>query len=222
MENHANVEFVAPDGASAAFSALRNFLRESPEWGILEKESTEYSDAVDGDAIMGAGTPCGRHPGIAIAIASTRDFGRGMRLMNILPERGEITTDEYNRIARDFVQCFRAFAKRNALATVARMRVSRTPTTLKQIMPGALTRELFERFLLPGGIWGTPPIIHPNDIERLDIFICALHRWKSSCHIPALRQWLKVQKHWPEKDVTWLCDRIEAGLQILQTRMRFH
>ena len=221
MESHANFEFVARDGTPTPIAALKAFLQDSRDWCLAEKESAEYAHAIDRDAVIAISADHGEYPRVMAAIAAIKDDGQRMRLMNIVPENGEIAVGVYNQIARDFVQRFRAFARHKAPAVSARIRIERTPATLEQIISGSVTRKLFEQFLFPGAILGTAPIVHPNDIERLDAFICALHRWKSFCHAPALERWLVVEKHWPEKDAAWLCARIETGLEILRANARF-
>jgi hypothetical protein len=92
---------------------------------------------------------------------------------------------------------------------------------LDEIISGPKTRKLFERFLFAGNIWGTPTTTHPGDIEKLDVFICALNRYRSHVRIPALKQWLIERKKWPHEDAEWTCTRIQVGLEILRANRLF-
>lgn len=92
---------------------------------------------------------------------------------------------------------------------------------LHEIISGARTRKLFEQFLFSGLVWGTPTTTHPSDVEKLDVFICALHRYRSRVHLPELKRWLMEKKLWPQKDADWTCARIQTGVEILRVYRRF-
>jgi hypothetical protein len=94
-------------------------------------------------------------------------------------------------------------------------------TSLDEIIPATRTRALFERFLAPGRVWGTPTTTHPKDIKRLDVFICGLYRYRAHVDLAALRNWLIDEGGWPDKNANWTCTRIEVGLDVLGVNRRF-
>jgi hypothetical protein len=92
---------------------------------------------------------------------------------------------------------------------------------LREIISGSRTRGLFERFLVASDIWGIPARHHSKDIQKLDAFICALHRYRSHLEVDALESWLTETKLWPRVDAEWTCARIRTGLQVLCVDRRF-
>jgi hypothetical protein len=222
MARFAEAEFISRGGTSAAIAdAVSAFVRASNEWRFLQAESADYAQDVEGPALIAESVMQGEYAGIAVAIGEPHDKRGRLRIFNVVPRDGQLTVDQYNGAVRKFVLGFRRFSKGRQLQISASIRVPREPTKLHEVIPGARTRRLFERFLAPGLIWGTPTTSHPNDIERLDIFICAVHRFGASIHLPALNRWLIQEKRWPAKDADWTCNRIEIGTEILAVNGRF-
>ena len=108
--------------------------------------------------------------------------------------------------ARDFRNYIKQY-KVNASIEVTSDKVS-----LSTIITGSKARELFQRYLNLH-----PLSYHPNDIERLDIFICHLSRHaKKTFDTEALECWLMTEKGWKQKDAEWCANRINIGLSILE------
>jgi hypothetical protein len=77
---------------------------------------------------------------------------------------------------------------------------------------------LFERYL---NLF--PKSYHPNDIERLDIFICAVSRFcRKRIDLYRLKRYLIEDLDWDYKDAEWCFDRIETGLEILKVNKKFY
>jgi hypothetical protein len=224
MTSHsfAHADFTSQNNSTKSIAqAITKFARASDEWRLLEAESAKYAQSISRPALMAESTMDGEYAGIGVAIAESREEPARMRIYNVVPRRGQLSVDQYNSIVQRFVVAFRRFSKQNRLGISTHVKIPRVPTELHEIIPGARTRRLFEGFLAPGMVWGTPTTTHPYDIERLDVFICALHRFRSRVHLPALGRWLTEEKRWPEKDATWTCNRIEIGLAILGVNRRF-
>jgi hypothetical protein len=222
MGAFAHVTFSSPgEGVDAIAAALVAFVRGSPEWRLQEAQSAEYAKGIGHIALIIEGAPGTEYSNVALAIAEAVDQRCWLQIWNIIPRRGELTVKEYNTTARHFVAGFRRFAKKHRVGTVARVKIASIPTDLRRIIPGARTRTLFERFLAPGFIWETPTTTHPNDIKRLDTFICAIHRYHARVHLPALRDWLMSERRWPREDADWTCGRIEVGSAILRVNHGF-
>ena len=85
---------------------------------------------------------------------------------------------------------------------------------LKNIIKAKKCRLLFERYLDQ-----FPTSGHPTDIRRLENFICTLSTYtrKPFNIISSLETWLKKEKGWEEEDIERCIQRIEIGLNILET-----
>jgi hypothetical protein len=197
------------------------FVGASVEWRMLEKESAEYTRGIGRAALMTAYAVPGQYAGATVAIAESDDVAGKAQIYNIVPNQGDFTAQEYHCLGRLFTFGFRRFCKSRRLRTSARIITQKSPHELHEIIPGNRTRRFFEQFLVTGQIWGTPTTAHPNDIEKLDVFISALHRYRARVHILALKEWLIREKRWPAKDANWTCQRIEMGRAILSVNQRF-
>jgi hypothetical protein len=222
MCSFAHVEFTSHSESTKSIEdAIREFVRASIEWRVGEAESTEYAANISRPALVLKSAIDADCAEIAVAIAEAHDKRGRMRVYNVVPRQGQLTVDQYNRVLHRFVVAFRRFSKQGHLGISAHFKIRRSPTTLDEIIPGSVTRRFFERFLAPGSIWGTPTTTHPTDVERLDLFICALHRFRSQVDFGGLRRWLIEEKRWPQKDADWTCDRIHTGTKILEVNNRF-
>lgn len=149
---------------------------------------------------------------LAFAKASTR---KGLYLANIVPKpSSSISMEKYNEIGLLFIREFKAFY------TYQDKRVTFTSTgeaiTLADIIPGGKTRTFFQRYLN-----AHPLSYHPLDIERLDVFICALSRFRSSIKLDLLNRYLIEELNWDKKDADWCTKRINTGLRVLEVNRKF-
>ena len=207
-------------GARDVVDAVKGLAAESPSWEIMERQTEEYSRGIGAEALIMA-CSSGFSAGTALALAETTGRGGAMYVANIIPQEGEMSVDDYNAIAKRFVSDLRHFSGRKKLGIRCRFRVPTPPTTLEGIIPGGRTRSLFRSFMAVGEIWRQPCITHPADIERLDAFICAVHRFQSRVYLGALQWWLSQEKGWPEHDADWVVKRIATGLDVLRAHRRF-
>jgi hypothetical protein len=222
MYNLAHAEFTSQSKSAESIAcAITEFVRACTQWRLLEAESAEYARSLSQPALMVESTMGNEYAGIGVAIAEPHEKRGQMRIYNVVPRQGQLTVDQYNCVVKRFVVAFRRFSKKDRLGISTHFKIPRVPTKLHEIIPGSWTRRFFERFLAPGMVWGTPTTTHPNDIERLDLFICALHRFRSHVHLAALGRWLMEEKRWPQKDADWTCNRIQIGLEILDVNNRF-
>jgi len=61
----------------------------------------------------------------------------------------------------------------------------------------------------------------PSDVERLDYFICAVHRYRAILDLDALVAHLIQQCQWSESDAEKLRNRILIGGKVLAANKRF-
>jgi len=194
-------------------SILINFANHSKNYTYLEKQSKEYTAATqDPSCIIAYENSKG-----CVGYAITKS-GAKYSLENIVPrESGFIPPDIASEYAKTFVCDLRKFLKGN---TCNNMKVSlsrRKKLKLKDAIPGKKTRNYFERYLN-----GYPLTHHPADIQRLDVFICAAHRYsRKAIDIDLLYTYLCNALKWPEEESKWCCNRIETGLKILKVNKKF-
>jgi hypothetical protein len=87
---------------------------------------------------------------------------------------------------------------------------------LQEIISSPKARGFFEKYL------NLALSYHPNDIERLDFFICAASRFcRKSIDIEYLERYLIEDLDWPKEDAKWCCNRIQIGLDILKVHKKF-
>ena len=121
---------------------------------------------------------------------------------------------EYNQIASEFAKDLRNYANKNALKI--KVRSTKENISIKKIITGAKSRELFKRYLN-----AFPTSYHPLDIERLDIFTCSLARYaKKRIDLDLLRGWLVEHESWSSKDAERCTRRIEVGLAVLKANRK--
>ena len=192
---------------------IQNSLTQSGVFEFQEEESTDYARDIFSAACivnyLENDVPVAK---LAFAKASTR---KGLYLANIVPKPGgSISMEKYNEIGLLFIREFKAFY------IYQNKRVTITSTgeaiTLADIIPGSKTRTFFQRYLN-----AHPLSYHPLDIERLDVFICALSRFRSSIKLELLNRYLKEELNWDKKDANWCTKRINTGLRVLEVNRKF-
>ena len=155
--------------------------------------------------------------GTPIAIALSGSAKRPeMRMVNIVPgERSELSMIEYNEVAAAFARLLRSSLRRRVVQGV-RVIFNDGTIGLDQVIPGAASRKFFKQFLA-----AHPLSYHPNDIQRLDFFIVALHRGGCCASPYRIEQYLIQDAGWSREDAAWLRDRVLVGLDVLRARRRF-
>jgi hypothetical protein len=137
-------------------------------------------------------------------------------IANITPLKTEqILMAEYNSLSVKFVKDLRSFMSKNKIKISVSL--SKEDIGLDSIISNQKLRMLFERYLKL-----FPKSYHPNDIERLDMFICAASRFsRKRIDLYRLKRYLIEDLNWDYKDAEWCFDRIETGLEILKVNKRF-
>jgi len=144
--------------------------------------------------------------------------GKEYSLENISPcESGFIPLDIAIEYAKTFVYDLRKFLKRNIHNNMKVSFSKKKRIKLENVITGKKTRNYFERYLS-----AHPLTHHPADIQRLDIFICAAHRYsRKAMDIDLLYSYLCNGLKWSEEESKWCCNRIETGLKILKVNKKF-
>lgn len=199
-------------------AAIRSLAANSLSWEIMERESEQYTHGCRGDGVIVK--RCMQPRDAAVAVATSDSHATTMYVANIVPRDGSLSSAEYNAIAKEFVTDFRCHVRKCGLPIRCAYRLPKVPETLSEIIPGKKTRRLFEQFLVAGSIWGTATITHPADIDRLDRFICRVHRWGSHVDFAALGKWLMRENGWKQQEAEWLVQRAEIGLAVLTAELR--
>ncbi|MGN8226725.1 hypothetical protein [Gracilimonas sp. BCB1] len=192
---------------------IENSLDQCEVFDFQKAESAEYSRDISTTAYiinyLENDVPFAK---LAFAKSSAQ---KGLYLANIVPKPdGSIPMEKYNEIGLLFIREFKKYH------TDQDKRVTITSAgeniTLADIIPGNKTRGFFEKYLN-----AYPVSYHPLDIERLDIFICALSRFRSSIKIDLLNRYLKEELKWDKKDADWCTERINTGLRVLEANRKF-
>lgn len=207
--------------AEALHDVLRQFACDSKGWSFPQAESETYQTHIGGE---GGYLVCGLGKGIkralvAIATAKTKRPNT-FYVTNIVPQDCfHLATEEYNAIGLAFARDFRKWLKKSQFA--GSIHCTKENKTLADIIPGEKCREFFERFL-KCSIWDSSSLpTHPSDIEKLDVFICALFRYGTNVCIDEIERFLIVDQKWRPQDAAWVRTRINAGLDVLKINRRF-
>lgn len=193
--------------------AIKTFTAHTDRWEFLDEQSEKYS-LMTGEpscALLNVGNKYS--PAVAITVKRNNVFF----IANIVPkESGYMSMKEYNDIAKQLVTDVRKYANRHKLRF--KIKTTHEDIGLPQIIRGTKTRELFERYLRI-----SPTSYHPCDIKRLDAFICAVARYsKGKIDLDLLKDWLRSEKNWSEKDASWCTSRIKTGLDVLKVNRGFY
>jgi hypothetical protein len=88
--------------------------------------------------------------------------------------------------------------------------------SLEAAIPSKKCREYFRSYLA-----GYPLTFHPSDVDRLDQFVCALHRYHATPDLDALVAFLIEHRQWPQPAAEIVRNRILIGSKILAVHRRF-
>lgn len=169
---------------------------------------------------MGIGPHCvlmytRRTPVACVALAAAGKSPHAVRLTNIFPgESGYIPPQEYNLIAARFAKDFRNYIRRKGLPIRLRLFVFRL--SLETAIPSKKCRKYFQSYLQ-----GHPLTFHPSDVDSLDQFICALHRYHATPDLDALVAFLTEHRQWPASAAETVRSRILIGSKVLAAYKRF-
>ncbi len=190
---------------------LKKFAQQNSNWSLMGPESDEYSLHAGAESCVLFYEDGRYHPAFAV----TKKVEGIYYLANIVPRDEEIPMSEYNSLARMFALDFRRFVAKNNISISVMLSNGRA--SLKNIITSKLVLELFERYLCLN-----PTSYHPNDIERLDLFICAVSRYsRKQLDIDELRRYLIEELNWSLEDAEWCYNRIRIGLDVLAVHKTF-
>ena len=200
---------------------LRQFTRGSKCWVFPPAESETYQKHIGGE---GGYLVCEPGKGIkrglvAIAAAKTKRPNT-FYIANIVPrDCFQLTMGEYNAIGLAFVRDFRKWLKKSSFDGT--VHCTNENKTLADIIPGEKCREHFDRYL-KCSIWDSSTLpSHPSDIEKLDVFICALFRYGADVCTDEIERYLMADQKWKPADAAWVRRRTDTGLDVLRLDRRF-
>ncbi|MBO1051902.1 MAG: hypothetical protein HEQ25_07855 [Dolichospermum sp. DET73] len=189
-----------------------NFTQQVKNWTYLEKESKKHIEETGNPSCILFLDDDHHKPNFLITKRKDQFYYIG-NIFN--SQHGYIPMLEYNALLRHFYQDFKGFIDSN-IHKIS-IEISKEDIGLQEIISSPKAREFFEKYLI-----FLPLSYHPNDIERLDSFICAASRFcKKSIDIEYLKRYLIEDLNWTKDDAKWCCNRIEIGLAILKVHKKF-
>jgi hypothetical protein len=217
MKTHRTTYVTAASADLARFDTeLRRLCRQTPAWRVLSKESKDYTIHADRPSYLIAFVGDEKLPAASIAL-SLNGYRKRPQFdsPNIVPrDLSQLSREEYNGLAVRFM--------RDLTSTIGyrdsgiRIRVSSDQMDLKTIIPGKQCRQFFTQYLN-----GNPLTYHGLDLKRLDLFICAVHRYHAEVSPDNLAGYLIGDRGWKEVDAKWVRDRVRAGLELLRVNAQF-
>jgi GR25 family glycosyltransferase involved in LPS biosynthesis len=195
------------------YNILIDFANHSKNYTYLQKQSKEYTAAMKAPSFI---ITYENNKG-CVGYAITKK-GAKYSLENIVPRKsGFIPPDIASEYTKTFVYDLRKFLKGNACDNMKVSLSKKKKLKLKDSISGKKTRNYFERYLN-----NYPLTHHPADIQRLNVFICAAHRYsRKAIDTDLLYAYLCNNLKWPEEEAKWCCSRIKTGLEILRVNKIF-
>jgi len=217
MKIHRTINITSASRNRAAFDAtLRQLCLEMPRWRLDAKGSRSYTAGAGRPSYLIAYDGDGTLPPLVIALTMSGGVKRiRFHSPNIFPQEcGQITREEYNLAAVLFVAALKmapAFSGSGWSANV-------TPDSvgLETIIPGKRCRDFFTAYL-----HGYPLTYHGSDIRNLELFVCALHRYRADVSPDRVGSYLMEDLGWKEADASWVQSRIRTGLEVLAADRAF-
>lgn len=186
---------------------------EMPHWILYSEKSAEYQK------LCGVPSCCivcnyNKIPKSAVHI-TLRKKG-SLYVANIIPlEINELSLDQYNAVVCRFVMDLRAYLKKSKISVSVTL--SRPNIGLEELIPGELTRKIFQRYISQ-----YPTRYHPLDIQRLDQFTCALVRYsRNTMDFERFERLLIEEFGWQSNDAKWCRRRVETGVEVIKEYRRF-
>jgi hypothetical protein len=191
-----------------------NFTQQVKNWTYLEKESKKHIEETGKPSCILFLDDDHHKPNFLITKRKDQFYYIGIgNIFN--SQHGYIPMLEYNALLRHFYQDFKGFIDSNSHKIS--IEISKEDIGLQEIISSPKARGFFGKYLI-----FLPLSYHPNDIERLDSFICAASRFcKKSIDIEYLERYLIDDLNWTKDDAKWCCNRIQIGLAILKVHKKF-
>ncbi|MEH2328949.1 hypothetical protein [Nostoc sp.] len=193
---------------------FKKFTQYFNDWTYLQKESEDHTEETNKPSCILFLDEDHHKPSFLITKIKDKFYS----IVNILNSQyGHIKMLEYNDLLKIFEKDFKdfiSFATYNSIC----IELSNEDIGLHEIITSPKARESFERYLRR-----FPLSYHPNDIERLNFFICAASRFcKKKINTELIEQYLVEDLNWPQKDAKWCRNRIDVGLEILKVNKQFY
>ncbi|MGA9779994.1 MAG: hypothetical protein ACLPRE_04920 [Limisphaerales bacterium] len=222
MKAHVEIYIrLALDGGKTLHDVLRQFACDSKGWVFPQAESETYQKHIGGEGgylILKPGK--GIKPAlVAIATAKVKQPNT-FYVANIVPrDCFQLTIVEYNAIGLAFVRDSRKWFRKSAFD--GSVHCTNANKTLADIIPAEKCRKYFEQYL-NCSIWNSTTLpTHPSDIQKLDVFICALFRYGADVRLDEIESYLIADRKWTPADAAWVRVRMEIGLDVLKVYRKF-
>lgn len=152
-----------------------------------------------------------------LTLHKSKGTTNGVYAPNIIPlDRSSLTKPEYNEIVQRFTRDLRSRARQDG--TPVQIFLSKSKLSLRDIIGGKIAWRLFQRHISL-----FPESSHPNDIARLDAFICALSRYsKRPFDLESFECLLSEELGWSGLRASRCRARVEVGLDVLAASKKFN
>ncbi|WP_162095008.1 hypothetical protein [Pseudomonas chlororaphis] len=194
------------------------FAQLTSGWSFPKEKSKQYT------ALCGVPSCCVIHEHTALpkaalhlTLPNTKRKTNSVYVPNIIPlECSSLTKSEYNGISLQFARELRLWARQENISI--QVTLSKPGLRLRDIIGGKVVWRLFQRY-----ISFFPESSHPNDLARLDAFICAISRYsKRQFDLEAFELLLCEELGW-SKAISLRCrTRVEIGLEVLAASRKFN
>ena len=203
---------------SEIINYVKIFAQSTLGWSYPEDKSQEYA------TLCGVPSCCLIHepstlPKAALHLTSyeSKDTSNGVYAPNVIPlNRCSLTMPEYNGIVQQFARALRYRARQDGISI--QIHLSKSRLGLRDIISGKVAWRLFQRHISL-----FPESGHPNDIARLDAFICAISRYsKHPFDLESFEFLLSEELGWSELRASRCRARVEIGLEVLAASREFN
>lgn len=188
--------------------AAMGFAQESDGW-LPHPEFVSTKSVTEKYSLV-----CLEPPIAVVALAEEYSNRKSVQVANIVPRDVScLKIAEHNQIAQRFVTDFKRYCRGRIP-----IKITITPEDcgLETAISGKTCRKYFNNFLNHH-----PLSHHAYDVERLDVFICSVHRYRSYCNEDTIMHYLQSDLGWKKQDAQLVRDRIRIGLEVLRVNQRF-
>ncbi|TXI44936.1 MAG: hypothetical protein E6Q50_17215 [Lysobacter sp.] len=214
MQRYRDLKVSSPTlNAASLVAYIESFAKSTGGWEFIEEKSALYA-AESGKPSCCFISASATHPRAALHLTVFRDDT--LYMPNIVPlEKNSLTKDEYNTIAARFARELGARSRSDNMKI--NLTMSKATIHLRDLISGKKTWRLLRSYLD-----AFPHSHHPNDIRRLDNFICALFRYsRKTFDASAFEYLLQEDEKWPVDEAARCRHRVEIGLEVLEANKRF-
>ncbi|WP_077343672.1 hypothetical protein [Pseudocolwellia agarivorans] len=213
MQIFAEVDIRSKKDTLSIINDLREFSSLQSDWVFDEEKSKSYSLALpESIGCVFTYSYDGQLHGIALSEVKAKHI----QISNITPEKScRISTKEYNEIATAFYKTVKEWNKQKKKQL--KLSISNINPELSEIITAKIPRKAFESYLN-----NHPLSYHPNDISRLNKFICAVARYsRKNINWEHVGKFLVEQHGWSMENVNTCLNRINIGLEVISEYKRY-